>query len=186
MYRVFTGRGASRKPYYRCAGKGAVRKSACRNMVPVEAVDAIVNEYMATNDNPVMVTRIKPGRDYSEELEAIKLEIRELALRDLDDAGYDAELARLRAERDHYASLPTRPDELVSEPTGETYAERWARLSTAERGAWLRSSGTRVTAIRLTLNTAMASMDHDHGYAMGRNGVLVRIKTIADGGYRRA
>lgn len=178
MYRVYTGRGASRKPYYRCAGKGAVRKSACRNMVPVEVVDAIVNEYMATNDDPVMVTRIKPGRDYSEELEAIKLEIRELALRDLDDAGYDAELVRLRAERDHYASLPTRLDELVSEPTGETYAERWARLSTAERGAWLRSSGARVTAIRLTLSNAMASMDHDHGYAMGRNGVLVRITTV--------
>ncbi len=113
-------------------------------MIPVDAADARVNAYMAKSQSPIMVTKIKKGHNHDAELEDIRREISELGLRDLADDVYDAELWKLRAERDRVAALENVPDELVSEPTGETYAERWARLSNLERNAWMLDAGIKI------------------------------------------
>jgi hypothetical protein len=74
--------------------------------------------------------------------------MRDLAMRDLPDDAYDAELSRLRAERDRLAAAEATPDTFDEVSTGETYAGRWESLEAAERGAWLRSARLRVWATR--------------------------------------
>jgi DNA invertase Pin-like site-specific DNA recombinase len=148
MYRIITGRAPHQTAYYRCAGRGAQRHG-CGNMVRLETVDAAVDRIAARSFwTPVLMTRTIPGHNYDAELEAVRYEIRQLAHQDLPDAEYDAELARLRAERDRLAALPSVPDMVVEEETGQTYAELWAALGTAERGPWLARQGFRVTADR--------------------------------------
>ena len=72
MYRLFCGTGSSRMPYYRCAGKDAVRRSSCKNMVHVDVVDAAVNQIAdRTFHAPVMVTRVKPGTNYEADRKSV-------------------------------------------------------------------------------------------------------------------
>ncbi len=149
MYRINTGRGAGAAFYYRCAGRGAQRKG-CGNMVRLELVNAAVDQIAARTFAwlPVVVTRVVPGHDHSAELEAVRFEMKQLVLADLPDAEMDAGLARLRAERDRLAALPSVPDQVVEEETGQTYAQLWAGLEVSERGPWLRRQGFRITAGR--------------------------------------
>jgi DNA invertase Pin-like site-specific DNA recombinase len=146
MYRLFTG--TNRAPYYRCAGKGAVRRSSCQNMVRAGAADEVVSGFMATLSDEIMTLKIVPGNNHEAEIADVKAEMRELAARDLDDETYDAELARLRAERDRLRALPVTPDVAEYVSTGETYSVRWAKLTDDERGEWLRSVGLTVWIIR--------------------------------------
>ena len=138
MYRVMCGgaRGA-KSAYYRCSGRGTQRKG-CGNMVRADAADELMNAVMSGLTRPEIDETLVPGHDHAAELEDIKLEMRELAARDLTDAQYDAELARLRAERDRLASLPSIPDRWERRPTGRTYGEAWQSLDLAGRRAWLR------------------------------------------------
>ncbi|MEU6547802.1 hypothetical protein [Streptomyces sp. NPDC046859] len=54
--------------------------------------------------------------------------------------------ARLEERREKLASVPTVPDTWREIPTGETYAEMWARLETStERYRELVEAGVRVT-----------------------------------------
>jgi site-specific DNA recombinase len=134
--------------YYRCFGRGSQRQS-CGNMVPLEDVDAAVNEIIAaTFDVPVMKREIIYGNEAEIEarVEEIKFEIQQLGSHDLSDEDYDRELARQRAERDRVANLDRVPDRVDLVPTGDTYYGLWQKLSTPERGAWLAAHGFRVTA----------------------------------------
>ena len=92
---------------------------------------------------PVLVTRTIPGHDYSAELEDVRLAIRDLADRDLTDEEFDAELAELRAERKRLSVLPSVPDTVVTEPSGETYWQLWDALEDAQRGPSLKAHGFR-------------------------------------------
>src|SRR4029453_16564334 len=92
--------------YYRCAGRGSQRQS-CSNMVPLDSVDAAVDEIIAaTFDVPVMKREIIYRNEGEKEakVEEIKFEIQQLGSLDLPDEDYDRELARLRAERDRVAN----------------------------------------------------------------------------------
>jgi site-specific DNA recombinase len=134
--------------YYRCFGRGSQRQS-CGNMIPLDALDAAVDEIIAaTFDVPVMKRKIIYGNEAEIEtrVEEIKFEIQQLGSLDLSDEDYDRELARLRAERDHIANLDRIPDRIELVPTGDTYYALWQRLSIPERGAWLAAHGFRVTA----------------------------------------
>jgi DNA invertase Pin-like site-specific DNA recombinase len=151
MYRIMAGHGASRAAYYRCAGRGAARKG-CGNMVRLDAVEAAVNRIVAeVFDVPVMTHTVVPGNaaEVSARLEEIRFEIRQLAA-DLgdDDSEYDRRLTELRAERDRVKAAPVLPDRVELSPTGERYAELWARTPVPERGPWLARHGFRVTASR--------------------------------------
>jgi len=74
-------------------------------------------------------------------------------MRDLDpdvmtDEQYDAELARLRAERDRLKALPAEPDRWEEQLTGELYADIYQDLPVHERGGWLASHGFTVHATK--------------------------------------
>jgi DNA invertase Pin-like site-specific DNA recombinase len=143
---------------YRCTGRGAARKG-CGNNVSLAAADKAVNVLARRLfGTPVMVTRTIPGSDHGAELELIRYEMRQLALLDLPDAEMDAELARLRTERDRLTALPSVPDRVEEVATSQTYADLWRALGDAERGPWLVSHGFRVLAdkstVRLTRTTA--------------------------------
>jgi DNA invertase Pin-like site-specific DNA recombinase len=146
MYRTTAGT-TVKHYYYRCSGRGAARRG-CGNLVPVDVADARVDAYMAKSTNLITVTRVVPGHNYEAELEDIEMDLRRLAAQGLDEDKEDAERARLRAERKRLAALPSVPDELVTEPGDETYAERWARLGVPERNAWMREAGIRLFAMK--------------------------------------
>ncbi len=132
----------------RCAGRGAARKG-CGNVVNVDLADRAVNEIIkATFRTPVMIRRLIPGTDHAAELEAVLFEIRHLPDRELPDDEHDAELRKLRAERDRVAALPKTEDRVELVETDETYAELWEALPVPERGAWLTSHGFTVLACR--------------------------------------
>jgi DNA invertase Pin-like site-specific DNA recombinase len=101
MYRVFSGYGASRKPYYRCAGK-LPQRHGCGQMVLLSWLDAEVDDMMQVNETWVYRDVFVPGDDekLKVRLADVQLKIRELGTKDLTDDEYDAELGRLRAERD--------------------------------------------------------------------------------------
>jgi len=140
LYRIKSFGGAF---YYRCSGRGSQRRG-CGNMIPLIVVDDLVSRFMLNFDAPIMTERLVPGHAHKIEFEDIRVEMRALASRDLSDDEYDSELARLRAERDRLAALPSVPDGVEWIATGQTHAEEWESLSEAERGAWLRSKGIRV------------------------------------------
>ena len=111
-------------------------------MVRMEVADAAVNEIMATTFRvPVKRLILIKGLDHQDELEEISHRIRELDPDVMTGGQYDAELARLRAERDRLKALPAEPgrwDELL---TGELYAGIYQALPAWERGVWLKSHG---------------------------------------------
>lgn len=136
--------------YYRCAGRGAGRQS-CGLLIAEDILEAAVDQVITTTfDIPVMVETVEYGNeaDIEAEVEKIKFLISQLGSRNLPDDEYDAELARLRAERDRVAFQPRIRDTVKLEPTGDTYAGLWNDLPTAERGPWLTENGFKVTATR--------------------------------------
>lgn len=137
MYRLFS----NGQPMYRCAGKGAVRRSECKNLVSCAAVDACVESVIAEWDRQVMRAVRIPGHDYSAELEQVRDALRDLADAGLSEDDEDARRAELRAERRRLEALPAVPARTELQPTGETYAQQWDRLDGPQRTAWLRERG---------------------------------------------
>ena len=145
---------ASSKPgsgtltYYRCTGTGS-RPKGCGNMVRIEAADAAVNEIMATTFRvPVKRLILVKGTDYQDELDEIRYRIRELDPDVMTDEQYDAQLGRLRAERDRLKALPAEPDLWEEQLTGELYSGIYQALPICERGAWLKSHGFLIHATK--------------------------------------
>jgi hypothetical protein len=118
-------------------------------MVRMEKADAAVDEIMATTfDTPVKRLTLIPGTDYTDELEEIRYRIRELDPAAMTDDEYDAELRKLRAERDRLKALPVQPDRLEEQLTGERYCDIYAALPAWERGPWLKKHGFLVHATK--------------------------------------
>ena len=138
MYAIKAGNGNTHL-YYRCSGKGPQRRG-CGNMLQLGAVDELMSEVMSGLTRPEVDVTLVPGHNHAAELENVKLEMRELVLRDLPDVEMDAELARLRAERDRLNGLESVPDRWERRPTGRTYGEVWQALDLAGRRAWLRDT----------------------------------------------
>lgn len=159
MYRIMIRwAGGTRLPHYRCAGRGSQRKG-CGNMVQLAGVDAAVNQIIHKTFNvPVTVKRVTPGDDHKQELEAVKLEIRQLAQVDMDDDEYDRRLAELRAERDRIDDLPVTAGSVIVVDTGEVYSRVWEALGASERGAWLKSHGFTVTATREAVTVSQGDL----------------------------
>jgi site-specific DNA recombinase len=153
--------------YYRCAGRGILRRS-CGNMVRVELVDAAVDDIMSsTFDVPVMRHEIVYGNEseIEAELERIKFELKQLAARELDWQEEDRERARLRAKHDRAASTEVAEDRVELVETDDTYLELWERLSNPKRGSWLVEHGFQVTASkeRVTVSQGSASATGELG-----------------------
>ncbi len=134
--------------YYRCAGRGRQRNS-CGNMIPVDVVDAAVNEIMvSTFGVPVMRHEIVYGNEaeIEAEIERIKFELKQLAAKELDWEEEDRERARLRTEHDRVVNTKVVEDRVELVETDDTYRELWEQLSAPLRGPWLAEHGFRVTA----------------------------------------
>lgn len=147
MYRNHTP-SSRKKSYYYCVGTYPQRKSDCKFLVGCEALDAAVGDYMAILHLQIMKQELVPGDDHLDQIEEIQQQISDLALQDLDEDDFDVRMAALRAERKRLKSLKPEPDRLEVVPVGESYAERWARLSPRDRGDWLRSSDVKIHAWR--------------------------------------
>lgn len=150
MYRITCqAPGQARKYfYYRCSGRGILRKS-CGNMVRLEAVDAAVNEIMTeTFDEPIMRYEIVYGNEaeIEAETERIKFELKQLAAKELDWDEEDRQRALLREEQKRIADTKVIEDRIELVETDDTYLELWERMSIQSRGPWLAEHGFRVTA----------------------------------------
>ncbi len=147
MYKAMCGYGASRQAYYRCAGRGAVQRSSCHNLVPVAYADAKVNEKMLADDAKIRELRPAADGELKLALDDVKTSLRLLPSQGYDDDKQDAEQANLRAERDRLlgeiAAAEGAEPKMVE--TDQTYAELWATLPTdGERNRWLRDAGVKV------------------------------------------
>jgi DNA invertase Pin-like site-specific DNA recombinase len=146
MYRL-TGRLAGgRAEYYYCQGRGAQRHG-CGNLVLMADVDQAVNKIMAeTFAVPITEHVLIKGHDWSDEIDAVKDALRDLAGQGLDDDEYDARHAELVAERDRLKALPADPDEWRERELDALWSDEYEATERSGRGAWLRAHGFRVTA----------------------------------------
>jgi DNA invertase Pin-like site-specific DNA recombinase len=143
---------AASRLYYRCAGK--VTGTSCL-MIRLPVVDAAADGIMARSTRPVMKPALVPGKNYDDELDAIKAQIRAL---DPDGPDYGERHAALMAERARLKALDTTPDRWENRPTGQTWAGIWASIPVAQRGPWLADNGFRVTASKTEVSIAHAGI----------------------------
>ncbi|MFD7750663.1 recombinase family protein [Streptomyces sp. NPDC059757] len=142
--------------YYRCAIK-AVAGAQCEQNRSISAplLEERVEEVFLSHAGDIEIVRrvFRPGIDYTRQIEEVSRSLERL--REDRNAGlYDSTDGRdywVKAVKSREAkltelrSLPTRPDRWEEIPTGETYAERWAKLGTAaERAKELRTAGLTV------------------------------------------
>jgi DNA invertase Pin-like site-specific DNA recombinase len=143
MYRIAP---PGRDVAYRCSGRGATRKG-CGNLVTLADADALLNRLMSGLRRPVLRPVFHPATGHQIEIDDLTQQLRDLPLRELDDATEDAERARLRAARRALADLPATPARTEYVPvTGDdgealTYGAKWAASDQAERRAWLKDAG---------------------------------------------
>jgi hypothetical protein len=127
--------------YYRCAGTAGRAASKCRNMYPLEKLEARVERYMTTTLSrwPRYTTVTIPGHGHEEEVYEVERDLREL---DFDDPGFTAKQAALLAERARLRALPSIPATSERRKTGDTIGQHWATLKTdADKRAFLLELG---------------------------------------------
>ena len=110
--------------YYRCWGSDT-SPSKCRNMFPLEELDAWVEAKMSRSRLPRYEVVVTPGHRYEDEIFEVDQDLREL---DLDDPDYDTKHVVLRAERTRLRSLPATPDKVERRKTGDTIGRYWSTL----------------------------------------------------------
>lgn len=136
MYRISAGRKPHQHFYYRCAGHYPERKG-CGNMVDLAQADAAAIGVLSMSRAPWKELRLVPGENHDVELAEIRMAIRDLGAQDLPDNEYDAELAKLRAERDRLSTLPNVPDRWEDVKTDETVGQHFASLNREGQRAML-------------------------------------------------
>ena len=136
---------------YRCAGRGAVRKSGCKNLVPVAYADGIVNAKMSADDTEIRELRPATDGELKLALDDVETDLRQLPSQGFDYVKEDAERSNLRAEKTRLLGLIA--DAKVAGPAlvgiGQTYAQLWASLATdGARNRWLADAGATVIGLR--------------------------------------
>jgi site-specific DNA recombinase len=114
--------------YYRCWGTDT-NPSTCKNMYPLDELDAWVENRMARIMSPRYEIVVTPGHGHEDEIYEIERDLREL---DLDSPDYDERHAALRAERARLRALPATVDKVERRKTGDTIGQYWAALQTDE------------------------------------------------------
>jgi len=126
--------------YMRCWGT-STEPSRCKNMYPLEELEARVERFMTTTlarwPRYEMVT--VPGHGHEEEIYEVERDLREL---DFDDPDFTAKQVALLAERARLRALPSVPAFSERRATGDTIGEHWATLKTdAEKREFLQRLG---------------------------------------------
>ena len=122
--------------YYRCWGTPA-KPSTCKNLFPVEELEARVERYMTVTMArwPRYETVIVPGHWHEEDIYEVERDLREL---DFDDPDFSTKQAELLAERARLRALPATLATVERRPTGDTIGQYWATLQTdADKRAFL-------------------------------------------------
>lgn len=154
MYRMSGRLHGGRADYYRCYGTGSARRG-CGNMVLMADVDQAVNKIIAeTFAVPITEQVLIKGHDWSEEIDAVKDALRDLAGQGLDDDEYDARHAELVAERDRLKALPADPDTWETEELDELWSDAYEATERSERGAWLKAHGFTVAASKTAVTVS--------------------------------
>lgn len=152
--------------YYRCWGT-EMNPSECRNMYPLEDLDAWVNERMARVRFPRYEIVVTPGHGHENEIYEVEQDLREL---DLDAPDYDARHATLRAERARLRALPSTVDKVERKKTGDRIGQYWQTLETeADKRAFLLKLGVKVYVRRgMTRDEDHVFLELGDGLAQGR------------------
>jgi len=150
LYRVVNTTKGKKYAYIRCVPKaGKPKCEGCtfkdeevmRNFEEAVAIDL--------RNVPVMARRFIPGEDHTHELDAIVKAMKDV--REEKDLGlydypggedeYKQRLTSLAAARKTLSDLPYSPSKWVEEPTGETYAQAYFRMSPEERRTLIINAG---------------------------------------------
>ena len=127
--------------YYRCWGTDTA-PSKCRNMFPLDELDAWVKARMAKARYPRYEVVVTPGHGHEDEIYEVERDLREL---DLDAADYDERHAQLRAERARLRALPSTADKVERKKTGDSIGQYWQTLETdVDKRAFLLKLGVKV------------------------------------------
>ncbi|MER5204884.1 recombinase family protein [Streptomyces sp. NPDC002825] len=179
-------------PYYRCASRTTHKPCPTGSKgIAAHVLEGAVEEVFLRAAGDVEIVRkvFRPGVDFTRDIEEVTRALAEL--REDREAGlYSSELGkqeyretykRLDARREQLMAQPTRPDNWEKIPTGETYRERWAKLSTQhEKGRELRAAGIKAVIHSeelppMTAAQAMAPEGHDGMWQEGKDRVQILI-----------
>ncbi|MER8041225.1 recombinase family protein [Streptomyces hydrogenans] len=179
-------------PYYRCASRTTHKPCPTGSKgIAAHVLEGEVEEVFLRAAGDVEIVRkvFRPGVDFTRDIEEVNRALAEL--REDREAGlYSSELGkqeyretyqRLDARREQLMSQPTRPDTWEEIPTGETYRERWAKLSTQhEKGRELRAAGVKAVIHAekippMTAAQAMSPEGHDGMWQEGKGRVQILI-----------
>ncbi|MFE5510031.1 recombinase family protein [Streptomyces sp. NPDC056529] len=179
-------------PYYRCASRTTHKPCPTGSKgIAAHVLEGAVEEVFLRAAGDVEIVRkiFRPGVDFKRDIEEVNRALAEL--REDREAGlYSSELStqeyqetykRLDARREQLMAQPTRPDTWEEIPTGETYRERWSKLSTQhEKGRELRAAGIKavIHAEKIPPVTAAQSMSpdgHDGMWQEGKGRVQILI-----------
>jgi DNA invertase Pin-like site-specific DNA recombinase len=134
---VYTWRG------YRCDGP-ELETAVCKVMVNADALHGWVNLQMTSpgiGNLPVIEVDVVPGRNYEDDVEEVEDRLRDL---DFDDPDFAMKQANLLAERKRLLNMDVEPPRIEEHRTGETVAQRWLRLTEAERRDYLLRAGAKI------------------------------------------
>lgn len=127
----------SRDTRYTCA-------NGCFNTTG-RLLEGVVSAAFGELDRKIQVRRIVRGSDdVTRRIAALEKEERTLPNSGLPRRERNARLAEIAEEIERLEGMSDIPDTEVWEESDETYAQRWASLTDAERNEWLRTSGVRV------------------------------------------
>jgi DNA invertase Pin-like site-specific DNA recombinase len=124
----------------RCTGRGADRRG-CGNCIPLDVARRLADQYLGGLNRPIYEISVVAGNEAElrDRKARLDLERRQLAMRGLSFDQEDAERARLREAYVALEAAVVVPDRRRARPTGESYGQRWTRLTADERAAWLKS-----------------------------------------------
>ena len=139
--------------YYRCWGT-ETNPSTCKNMYPLDELDAWTEARMARVKFPRYEIVVTPGHGHEDEIYEVERDLREL---DLDAPDYDERHAELRAERARLRALPSTADKVERRKIGDSIGQHWETLQTeADKRAFLLKLDVKVYVRR------GATRDEDH------------------------
>ncbi|MFD9619166.1 recombinase family protein [Streptomyces virginiae] len=157
--------------YYRCSSRN-ITGAECGQNEAIQAKlleEAIEEVFLRCVGNAQIIRRtFRPGVDHTQDVAEVTRALAEL--REDREAGlysselgkkeYREEYLRLEAKREALAAMPVVPDRWEEIPTGQTYRDRWAELtSPAEKNKELRESGVKAIVHTAKLPRALPLME---------------------------
>lgn len=150
LYRVVNTSKGKTYAYYRCVPKAGKPKCEGHSFKESDIQQSLDETVLIQLKNyPVMSRKFIPGEDHTAELEAVTKAMNDVRL-EKDQGLYDypggveeykQRIGSLVSQRQTLAALPHRPSHWIEEPTGETYAQAYFRMSPEERRTLLMGAG---------------------------------------------